>query len=987
MFDSDAQLLLSPGASAAWDGVVRPWLERGRGTLSRRLVVVPTRGQALVWKQRCVRVGLPLLGVEFITPGLARRKWLPASGEQRPVLGQEFLRFGLRGLIAERLAAQAGEEAMTGGVWRSLRSDPDRVLEALDDLLHAGFSPADFPRRELAELGVALREWTERLGYGFGAGQVIAAATEPLPAGTPALVDDLLVLGLGPENANEFFNVAALVRRSSRATVVLPAPGLRGAGDADPTERPDEDWVTRWERFLRVEPVMIESAAGPEGELGAPEPISLAAECLLGAAREDEAELIVRRLYRWLEEDAGGSVAGDIGVIFPGPGPLHRLVSARLRALGFPHHDLVGRSATAPVDTLILRGVIEFWARGGRLDEVLALWPRLKALNLAGMQATEAEFRGHVEARFHATCDHALAAAVAPIAASASDSSASLDDPDAEGDGAADLRRLAATLLPPWPARVTLAIAMARLMEVTRAWSVSPPEGFATLVAFSALDGREWPRELVAELALEFLPEVAVADEPAPQRGFFSPVVLTTRRRAEGAPWGRLILAQANAGDWPRRREANPWLDDAARLALNRSGRGRAALLTAEAAAALERAGHASLARDAGVALAVSAAARDEADPDRALAPNAFLERLLWARGERRPREALARLGLEAAGRGSDAPDAPAEWRAARAGRADPTRPFDRFFLCIEATDTNPAPLPARLSPSTLEKGVVDPAVLWFRGLLRMEPARREPLARMMPRRRGQTAHRLLAAAVRPEGCRDGEWGALRPEADARERLERGLAAERAARPADQWYWAAEHGRLEALCRGLLARFYACGEGEYAVVECWLPEAARLTLPGWDIPVRGRMDAARADRPGWDGARVRLFDYKSGGAEKALDAGRIGERAESLQLAIYLDAVRSLGVAEASICKLTPDEASVLGTDDLAEALRALPALLDAMRSGRYGALTPDRNPHGGPDPWVWPLACTPIPARDLRAKYALTFGAAPESNEETLDE
>ena len=965
MSEARAHLFLSPGAEEAWNHVVQPWLATGRGRLARRLVVVPTRGQALVWKQRCVRAGLPLLGVEFLTPGLARRKWLPLVPFARPVLGREFLLLGLRGLVADRLA-NLPPDAPSRGVWQSLRSDPERALAALDDLLAAGFAPCDFPRRELAALGFDLQAWADRLGHVLGPAQAIAAALDPLPPATAPLADDVLVLGLGPENAAEFFNVAALVRRCARATVIAPAPALRGAADPeDPAApgRPDEAWVARWERFLQVESVLLEPSAR-----AAPDP-----QILLAADRATEAALIIDRLATWLREGSDPSesaedLQGDLGVIFPGPGPLHRAVSQGLRKRGVPHHDLVGRAAAPPIDTQLLRGVVDFWARGARLDEALALWPRLRALNLAGLEARYADFRAHVDECFHATCDHALADA---------DPAANENETTADAPGAADLRRLAAALLPGWPETLSVAAAVARLRAVASRWDLALPEGFAGLDAFAALEPSDWPRELVAELLLAFLPEVAEPLESAPHQGGFARVILATRRRAEGAPWARLLLAQANAGEWPRRREPNPWLGDAERLSLNRSGRGLAPLLTSEDASALERAGHEALLAEPVLGRALSAAAVDEAEPDRPLAPNGPLERLLWARGERRPQEALA----AGAAHLPPAPPASAEvaaWSLVRAARRDPARPFDAFFLCLEPTP-EPFPLPSRLSPSTLEKSLVDPAVLWFRGLLRLEPGRREPLARALPLRRGQVAHRLLATALRPAGCRDGEWGPLKTETEARSALENALATERA-RHAGGWYWNAEHGRLETLCRALLRRFYATGAGDHVVVECWLPEAARLTLPGWTIPVRGRMDIARGDRPEWTGANIHLCDYKSGGAEKALDAERMAARAESLQLAVYLDAVRSLGVTAATVWKITADEASSLGAEELDTALAALPPLMDAMSAGRYGALTPDRNPHGGREPWPWPLACTPIPARDLLAKYTLTFGASPEN-------
>ncbi len=967
-----AQLFLSPGAEESWQQVVRPWLEAGRGRLTRRLIVVPTRGQALVWKQRCVRVGLPLLGVEFLTPGLARRKWLPLVPSARPMLGREFLLLGLRGLIANRLA-NIPPGAPGRGVWQSLRSDPETALTALDDLLAAGYSPRDFPRRELAALGTDLEAWAERLGHTLGPAQAIAAALDPLPPDTAPLADEVLVLGLGPENAGEFFNVAALVRRCGGATVTVPTPALRGSADIEntaPPTRPDEAWIARWERFLHVESVLLEPSPR-----AAPAP-----EILLAANRDTEAAQIINRLAAWQRAEetspaSGENPPGDLGVIFPGPGPLHRAVSQGLRALGVPHHDLVRRAATPPVDTQLLRSVVEFWARGARLDETLSLWTRLHYLNLDGLKARYVDFRAHVDNCFQATCDHALAAAQNLAPAPSTETK-----PDAAAPGAGDLRRLAETLLPGWPETLSVSAAAARLRSVAARWNLALPEDFAGLDAFAVREPNEWSRELVADLLLAFLPEVAVPIETAPQQGGFARIILTTRRRAEGAPWSRLLLTQANVGEWPRRHNPNPWLGDAERMNLNRSGRGLAHLLTSEDASALERTGYETLLAEPVAGRALSAAAVNEAKPDRPLAPNSLLERLLWARGERRPQEALATSGAHL----PPTPPASAEitaWSSVRAGRRDPARPFDAFSLCLNP-GTGPFPLPLRLSPSTLEKSLLDPAMLWFRGLLRLEPARREPLARALPLRRGQIAHRLLASALLPAGCHEGEWGVLKSEDEARQTLENALAAERARHPGS-WYWNADHGRLETLCRALLRRFYATGEGDYVVVECWLPETARLTLPGWTIPVRGRMDIARADRPEWAGAHIHLCDYKSGAAEKTLNPDRMAARAESLQLAIYLDAVRSLDVASATVWKITADEASPLSTEELPTALAGLPPLMDAMLTGRYGALTPDRNPHGGREPWPWPLACTPIPARDLLAKYTLTFGAPPDNPEE----
>ena len=73
-------LFLSRFAESEWRGVVRPWLEEGSGRLERALVVAPTRGHTHALKRRCLSEGVPLLGVEFLTPGLARKKRSAGAG-------------------------------------------------------------------------------------------------------------------------------------------------------------------------------------------------------------------------------------------------------------------------------------------------------------------------------------------------------------------------------------------------------------------------------------------------------------------------------------------------------------------------------------------------------------------------------------------------------------------------------------------------------------------------------------------------------------------------------------------------------------------------------------------------------------------------------------------------------------------------------------------------------------------------------------------
>ncbi len=976
------KLFLSPGAEETWTQVLRPWLLEGRGRLARRLVIVPTRGQALAWKQRCVRDGLALLGVEFITPGLARRKWRQMLTGARPVLGKECLLLGLRGIIADRLEAMTPDDP-AHGYWQSLRSDPERALEAFDDLLKAGFDAGSFPRAVPAQAFGALRDWVESLGAALGHEEAQQAALKPLKAGAPVLDAELLVLGLGAEAWGEFFNVAALVRRTRGVTVVVPMPTMSGGGGLD------EEWARIWETFLGVSSEALEVADTPtagaalaECWLGtgvavssAPPPVGL----LIGENREAELRAVAGQVETWLAE-AGASAA--IGVVLPAAGPGHRRLVELLRARGIPFNDMVGRTALPPPWLQLQRAVVGFWAAGSRLDELFELWPRVRALNCARLEASYGKFRTVIETVFEEACDHAFTAALPRLESLAKD----------EGDAAAkDVLTLAAHLLPAWPERLTLAEALRRFREVCAAWKLPVPETMGALDAFVVQVGREWPRALLADFLLGFLPETAPAEEPENDHGGFAPVTLTTRRRAEGAPWTYLVAVHANVGEWPRRRDANPWLNDAERTALSAAGRFSIGLFTSEQAAALEKAGMAALLADARDGVALSAAVCDEAAADKKLSPNSLLERVLWARGERRPAEALERLAAAvsdtAAVEGPGAAEL-AAWVEVTRGRADPKRPFDEFFLGLGKREEGALlMLPERVSPHTVEASFSDPAVWWFKGLLGLQAQGHEPLQRVLARRRGTLAHRLLAGAVRAEGCSEGDWGPLPSIAEAGARLDRLLAEERAARP-DNLYWRSEYVRLAGMCRDLLGELYQSGEGDFVAVEWWLPQEATLDLDGIPLPLRGRLDVVRSDRPGWKGARLHLYDYKTGKSDDELSAARMAAKGESLQLGVYLAGVRSLGVAGAQVWKLQPGASSTIGETELAEALGGLSRLARALRTGCFGALTADITGRGA-DPWAWPLATVPVSARDLRAKYAATFPeeageVAPGGGEET---
>lgn len=941
-------LHLTRHADPAWREVVRPWLEAGRKGLARSLVVVPTRGQAHLLKQRCLEEGLPLLGVEFLTPGLARKKWLALVDHPVAGIGREFLLLGLRQLIHRKLAPLTPDEPAWGW-WRSLQSDPERALDDFDELLKGGFRADDFPLGGLREIFGELTAWVERLGSELVPVQSEAAALRPLADGAPRIDARLLVVGLTAEAWGEFFNVAALVRRVQAVTVVLPEPMFRGRGALD------EKWIELWQALLGVEAELVDESSpvascAAVGELWTHEGGGAGqARVLVGQTRADEMQHVAAEIVRLL---AAG--AENIGVIFPRADAAHLRLARLLADRGVPFADLMETAGPPPADVQVQHALLEFYERGARLDELLQLWPWLRAMGATTQPLGAA--RDVCERLFDEGQSHALAGHLPRLLA---------------GDRPAwrEVARIAQVLLPPWPEACTWNEALDRFEAVCTGLDLEPVAGWPALRAFAARTDEVFPAEVALAALKSFLPaQSAVPD--APGRGRFARVTLATRRRAEGMAWSHLLLVESNAGIWPERREPSCWLTDDHRERLNQRGRFSLGLFTAEDRAGLERQAYAALVRDTRTEVVFTAALFDEEEPELKLAPNAWLERVLWAQGR------AAAGGLEqafthlaAAVPPSVAPS-PLSWTAVWQSRRDPAHPFDEYFLAGD-----PARLrPDRLAARRIERGVQDPAELWFGAVLEIERVPWEPLVRQRARTMGQLTHRLLAGALRPRETTWQDFGPWPAQPDAEAALATALTRLRQRWPDDR-YWDSCHGELAGLCRALLQRVYEVEAGPLAATESGLPARATLDLDGVSCAVSGRMDLVRLDRPAWAGATVDIFDFKTGG-DAALSAARMARDGDSLQLALYLAAARSLGATAGRVWMIKPQAggASALDMAELPAALPRLQRLRGFLETGIYGALTPERSPYGATG-FVWPLACVPVPAAILRGKFAVTFG------------
>lgn len=947
------ELWLARHAETAWRESLRPWFEAGRGRLERSFVVVPTRGQAQALKQRCLVEGVSLLGVEFLTPGLARQKWLALRGAEqgpgvvaRPAMGRELLLLGLRVLIAGRLAPLSSSDK-SWGFWKSLQSDPERALDDFDDLLKAGFRAKDFPLPELSAIFAELVEWVEACGYSLAALEAEAAGLALLKADAPAVGARVLVHLPGPEMWGEFFNMAAFVRRCPDVTVVLPEPAFRGRSDLD------ERWVTLWSSLLGVEALSIDAQPPAHdcesvGQLWSGQNGSATAvRVRVGRTRGEEMEAVAHEA-----ESLVAAGAENIAIVFPRADASHLYLAQALHRRGVVFSDLLETAGPPPADVQVQHALLAFHAKGGRLEELLDAWPLLRALG--SVTRSTADVRRRCERSFDLRQTHAVEVYV-----------------DEWKQREPELARVATALLPVWPDELTLIDAMTRFHAMCAALEVAEPEGWTAIEVLARSETRALPKAAVIAALASFLPDRQPL-KTVRGRNVFARVTIGTRRRLEAVAWSHVIFVECNAGVWPEPHSASCWLTDEDRRLLNERSRFSLGLFTSDDRRLLERSAYLGLARDTAESITFTAALADEADPEVRLSPNAWLERVIWAKGwagEGADIEAAFSQRVERASPPEPESEALDHWCEVWNGRRDPNRPFDDFFFGGDPAVVTPASLSAR----QIERGIQDPAELWFEAVLGVTRTPWEPLVRARRKALGLWAHDLLAGALSAHAEKKG-FGEMPDKETSTLRLQAGLDRLRALWP-DDHYWQSFRAELARVAFALLDNLHTIAAGPYVATERNLPDGAHLKFAQRTLPVKGRMDLVRLDRRGWLGATVDIVDFKTGG-DLALSAKRMAASGSSLQLAIYLSAVLSVGAADGRVWMIKTDPGAVacLEASELTASLTKLAWLDQAIEGGVYGALTRDRSDYA-PSGYVWPLACTPVPESVLRSKFALTFG------------
>ena len=155
--------------------------------------------------------------------------------------------------------------------------------------------------------------------------------------------------------------------------------------------------------------------------------------------------------------------------------------------------------------------LVTFYERGARLDELLALWPLLRAIGLVNQ--TNAVARDVCERVFDETQSRALANNLARLQ--------TRDRPEWR-----EVARIVALLLPVWPIELTLRVALERFEQTCEKLGLELTSGWIALRSFAARSNEVYPLEVVLGTVKLFLPVKSAVTNPA-GRGNFAPVTLT----------------------------------------------------------------------------------------------------------------------------------------------------------------------------------------------------------------------------------------------------------------------------------------------------------------------------------------------------------------------------------------------------------------------------------------------------------------------------
>ena len=609
---------------------------------------------------------------------------------------------------------------------------------------------------------------------------------------------------------------------------------------------------------------------------------------LVGREWADEVGLVCGQVRTWLEE--GAAAAGPIGVIGPEDSAAAVAVAEGLEKAGV-RVEHRGRKREPGGVYLILEQVARYHLAGHDIEELIELarllwvsrreegWEALEpmavraALDYA-FQAAQSR-NGRILARTLPGRRDAVWAAVRGLV-------------EALGRWEGDFE---------WPALCEKWAALLAGMRLP-ADAVALPGG---LFEQERLPGRAFMEWVAEELEARRRLDVAPPDYAA-----LAPVVVTTFADAAQQTWERLIFLDSNEHVWPAPILENPFLTDAARAGLNRNRKESARLLTTRDLRALEQARFLDLVEHCRGGIAFAGVLLEQSEAGDRAQPNEWVLRALLETAE--PEEAYPPGRWEASARRVEPEAPPALEEAERAhlemvhgSRRNGTMPFDRYQFNYHETKLEPG----AWSATALDEAITCPATFALRELFGAEAC--EGFARAEGAAVGNRAHAWLGRILglrdrlaRPGPASGDEAKLARECATARRELEEWYGAEELDVPL---WWEGTLRKTEWATRRCLREVRGWLEGRYCAMEQKL--AVTVRTPAGPLMLKGRIDVLISDGPELEGARVRIFDFKTGrSAAPALATMANGQGA---QFGAYYLMARDAGAVEAVIGIIKPE--------------------------------------------------------------------------------